>query len=164
LPPFRRAWWGLKLVHPRITGAADCRRSVHTVRLMPTELCEGLSQAQQERCERYGGDLRGGDAALDACANEVRATQSALMSHRSRQLLVRQRTMLSNAIRGHMAELGIISAKGRNGMASCCSSLPMPRMIGWFGHSWFVARDIKEPTLLTRSVKLDTPIGDGMTT
>src|SRR5579864_8430478 len=35
----------------------------------------------------------------------------------SRQLLVRQRTMLSNAIRGHMAELGIISAKGRNGTA-----------------------------------------------
>jgi len=43
--------------------------------------------------------------------------QSALMLHRSRQLLVRQRTMLSNAIRGHLAELGIISAKGRNGTA-----------------------------------------------
>jgi transposase len=42
--------------------------------------------------------------------------QSGLMLHRSRQLLVRQRTM-SNAIRGHMAELGIISAKGRNGTA-----------------------------------------------
>src|SRR5437764_5829942 len=43
--------------------------------------------------------------------------QSGLMLHRARQLLVRQRTMLSNAIRGHMAELGIISAKGRNGTA-----------------------------------------------
>ena len=43
--------------------------------------------------------------------------QSGLMLHRSRQLLVRQRTMLSNAIRGHMAELGLISAKGRNGTA-----------------------------------------------
>jgi transposase len=43
--------------------------------------------------------------------------QSGLMLHRSRQLLVRQRTMLSNAIRGHMAELGIVSAKGRNGTA-----------------------------------------------
>jgi len=30
--------------------------------------------------------------------------QSGLTLHRSRQLLVRQRTMLSNAIRGHMAE------------------------------------------------------------
>jgi len=37
--------------------------------------------------------------------------QSALMLHRSRQLLVRQRTMLSNAIRGHLAELGVIAAK-----------------------------------------------------
>jgi transposase len=51
---------------------------------------------------------------------EIRVTksdqqQSGLMLHRGRQLLVRQRTMLSNAIRGHMAELGIISAKGRNG-------------------------------------------------
>ena len=41
--------------------------------------------------------------------------QTGLMLHWTRQLLVRQRTMLSNAIRGHLAELGIISAKGRNG-------------------------------------------------
>jgi transposase len=32
-------------------------------------------------------------------------------------LLVRQRTMLSNALRGHLAELGIVSAKGSNGTA-----------------------------------------------
>jgi transposase len=37
------------------------------------------------------------------------------MLHRARQLLVRQRTMFSNALRGHLAELGIVSAKGRNG-------------------------------------------------
>src|SRR5246127_4704854 len=40
-----------------------------------------------------------------------------LMLHRTRQLLVRQRTMLSNALRGHLAELGFVSAKGRNGTA-----------------------------------------------
>jgi transposase len=39
------------------------------------------------------------------------------MLHRTRQLLVRQRTMLSNALRGHLAELGIVSAKGRSGTA-----------------------------------------------
>ena len=44
----------------------------HTVRLMPPSYVKGVSQAQQERCERCGGDLRGGDAALDAVrANEV---------------------------------------------------------------------------------------------
>src|SRR5665213_2636148 len=41
--------------------------------------------------------------------------QTALMLHRTRQLLVRQRTMLSNALRGHLAERGVVSAKGRNG-------------------------------------------------
>jgi transposase len=39
--------------------------------------------------------------------------QTVLMLHRTRQLLVRQRTMISNALRGHLAE----SAKGRNGTA-----------------------------------------------
>ena len=33
--------------------------------------------------------------------------QAVLMLHRTRELLVRQRTMLVNALRGHMAELGI---------------------------------------------------------
>jgi transposase len=39
------------------------------------------------------------------------------MLHRARQLLVRQRTMFSNALRGHLAELGIVSAKGRKARA-----------------------------------------------
>ena len=46
---------------------------------------------------------------------KTKEQQTALMLHRARQLLVRQRTMLSNALRGHLAELGIVSAKGRNG-------------------------------------------------
>jgi transposase len=50
-------------------------------------------------------------------ATKSEQQQSGLMLHRGRQLLVRQRTMLSNAIRGHLAELGVISAKGRNGTA-----------------------------------------------
>src|SRR5499426_2961855 len=48
---------------------------------------------------------------------KTKEQQTGLMLHRSRQLLVRQRTMLSNAIRGHMAELGIIPAEGRHGTA-----------------------------------------------
>ena len=35
--------------------------------------------------------------------------QAAMMLHRVRDLLVRQRTMLINALRAHMAELGIIA-------------------------------------------------------
>ena len=42
--------------------------------------------------------------------------QSVLMMHKVRDLLVRQRTMLINALRGHLAEFGMISAKGPTGM------------------------------------------------
>ena len=38
--------------------------------------------------------------------------QSVLMEHRSRELLVRQRTMVVNAIRAHMAEFGIVARTG----------------------------------------------------
>src|SRR3984885_4902385 len=38
--------------------------------------------------------------------------QSALMMHRARDLLIRQRTMLVNALRGHLAEFGLIEAQG----------------------------------------------------
>jgi transposase len=52
--------------------------------------------------------------------------QTALMLHRTRQLLVRQRTMLSNALRGHLAELGVVSAKGRNGTGELLSIVADP--------------------------------------
>ena len=38
--------------------------------------------------------------------------QSVLMLHRARELLVRQRTMVINALRGHCAEFGLIVAQG----------------------------------------------------
>lgn len=38
--------------------------------------------------------------------------QSVLVLHRSRDLLVRQRTMIMNAIRAHIAEFGVITAQG----------------------------------------------------
>jgi len=42
--------------------------------------------------------------------------QSVLMVHRTRQLFVRQRTSLINAMRAHMAEFGIVAGIGRNGV------------------------------------------------
>lgn len=38
--------------------------------------------------------------------------QSVLMIHRTRSLLIKQRTMLVNAVRGHLAELGIVAPAG----------------------------------------------------
>lgn len=90
----------------------------HTVRLMPPSYVKAY-------LKRSKNDANDAAAICEAVTrpsmrfvpSKSEQQQSGLMLHRSRQLLVRQRTMLSNAIRGHMAELGIISAKGRNGTA-----------------------------------------------
>jgi transposase len=90
----------------------------HTVRLMPPSYVKAY-------LKRSKNDANDAAAICEAVTRpsmrfvptKSEQQQSGLMLHRSRQLLVRQRTMLSNAIRGHMAEFGIISAKGRNGTA-----------------------------------------------
>jgi transposase len=55
--------------------------------------------------------------------------QAALMLHRARQLLVEEQARLSNAIRGHLAEFGIIARKGRAASRHCCSCSPTSRAI-----------------------------------
>ena len=90
----------------------------HTVRLLPPSYVKAY-------LKRSKNDANDAAAICEAVTRpsmrfvptKSEQQQSGLMLHRSRQLLVCQRTMLSNAIRGHMAELGIISAKGRNGTA-----------------------------------------------
>src|SRR6476469_1997433 len=90
----------------------------HTVRLMPPSYVKAY-------LKRGKNDANDAAAICEAVtrpsmrfvSTKSEQQQSGLMLHHSRRLLVRQRTMLSNAIRGHMAELGIISAKGRNGTA-----------------------------------------------
>src|SRR5262245_40643880 len=90
----------------------------HTVRLLPPSYVKAY-------LKRSKNDANDAAAICEAVtrpsmrfvARKSEQQQSGLMLHRSRQLLVCQRTMLSNAIRGHMAELGMISAKGRNGTA-----------------------------------------------
>jgi transposase len=49
--------------------------------------------------------------------------QAVLMLHRTRELLVRQRTMLVNALRGHMAELGVIAPQGISRVADLVTEL-----------------------------------------
>ena len=88
----------------------------HTVKLMPPNYVKAY-------VKRSKNDANDAAAICEAVtrpsmrfvAIKRKDQQAALMLHRARQLLVRQRTMLSNAIRGHLAELGIVSAKGRQG-------------------------------------------------
>jgi transposase len=49
--------------------------------------------------------------------------QSALMLHRTRDLLIRQRTQLINALRAHLAELGLVAGKGRQGLQQLIAAM-----------------------------------------
>src|SRR6266446_10534380 len=88
----------------------------HSVKLMPPSYVKAY-------LKRSKNDANDAAAICEAVtrpsmrfvALKTEEQQAGLMLHRTRQLLVRQRTMLSNAMRGHLAELGIVSAKGRNG-------------------------------------------------
>lgn len=62
------------------------------------------------------------------------ARQGVLMLHRSRDLLMRQRTMTLNAVRAHLAEFGIITAQGPHRLHGLIQSIEaddgpeLPRM------------------------------------
>ncbi len=49
--------------------------------------------------------------------------QALLMQHKTRDLLVRQRTALINALRGHLAEFGIVTSQGRLGLRAAIEAL-----------------------------------------
>jgi len=49
--------------------------------------------------------------------------QAVLMLHKVRDLLVRQRTMLINALRGHLAEFGVVTARGPAGVKAAIAEL-----------------------------------------
>lgn len=49
--------------------------------------------------------------------------QAVLMLHKTRDLLVRQRTMLINAVRGHLAEFGIVTPLGQAGVTAALKAL-----------------------------------------
>ncbi len=49
--------------------------------------------------------------------------QAVLMLHKSRDLMVRQRTMLINALRGHLAEYGIVTGLGAGGVTASLGAL-----------------------------------------
>jgi transposase len=85
----------------------------HEVRLMPP----GYVKAYVKRNKNDAADA---EAICEAVTRpsmrfvpvKTAEQQAVLMLHRARALLVRQRTMLVNALRGHMAEFGIIAPQG----------------------------------------------------
>jgi len=104
--------------------ARELTKLGHDVRLMPANYVKAY-------VKRNKNDANDAAAICEAVtrpsmrfvAIKTKEQQAALMLHRSRQLLIRQRTMLSNAMRGHLAELGIVAPVGRKGLATLIKAI-----------------------------------------
>ena len=90
----------------------------HQVRLMPPLYVKPYVKRQKN-------DMADAEAICEAVSRptmrfvplKTAEQQAVLMLHRSRELLIRQRTMLINALRGHLAEFGIVMRQGAVGVA-----------------------------------------------
>jgi transposase len=97
--------------------ARELTKLGHEVRLMPAKDVKAY-------VKRNKNDAADAEAICEAVRRPtmrfvgVKSTeqQGRLMQHRTRDLLMRQRTQTINALRAHMAELGIAAPQGREGL------------------------------------------------
>jgi len=97
--------------------ARELMRLGHQVRLMPAKDVKAY-------VKRNKNDAADAEAICEAVrrptmrfvAIKSAEQQGQLMQHRARDLLIRQRTQLINALRAHLAELGVAAAQGRAGV------------------------------------------------
>jgi len=115
--------------------ARELTRLGHTVRLMPASYVKAY-------VKRSKNDAADAAAICEAVTRpsmrfvpvKTAEQQAALMLHRTRDLLIRQRTQLVNALRAHLADLGMVAAQGRDGVKELAAivfdetniSLPRP--------------------------------------
>ena len=97
--------------------ARELRQLGHEVKLMPARYVKPY-------VKRNKNDAADAEAICEAVTRPTMRfvpiktveQQSVLMVHRTRELFIRQRTMLINAIRSHLAKFGIVAGVGRNGV------------------------------------------------
>jgi len=97
--------------------ARELTKLGHRVRLMPAKDVKAY-------VKRNKNDAADAEAICEAARRptvrlvQIKSTeqQGRLMLHRARDLLMRQRTQVINAMRAHLAELGIVAAQGRDGI------------------------------------------------
>jgi transposase len=107
----------------------------HEVRLMPAAYVKPY-------VKRNKTDGRDAEAICEAMQRPTmrfvavkRPEQQAMMAvHRARALLVRQRTMLANALRAMFAEFGVVAPEGTKGLQSLIDQLPAPAVVPEAGH------------------------------
>ena len=116
-----------KALPPCLVGMEACATSHYWAREL-TELSHQVRLMPAKDVKAYVKRNKNDAADAEAICEAVRRPtmrfvqiksveqQGQLMLHRARDLLMRQRTQLINALRAHMAELGIVAAQGREGV------------------------------------------------
>jgi len=107
----------------------------HEVRLMPAAYVKPY-------VKRNKTDGRDAEAICEAMQRPTmrfvavkRPEQQAMMAvHRTRALLVRQRTMLANALRAMFAEFGVVAPDGTKGLQGLIAQLPAPAAVPEAAH------------------------------
>lgn len=97
--------------------ARELSKLGHTVKLMPPSYVKAY-------VKRGKTDVADAEAICEAVTRPTMRfvpiksaeQQGVLMLHRSRALLMRQRTMTVNALRGHLAEFGLVASQGAKGL------------------------------------------------
>lgn len=100
----------------------------HTVRIMPAHYVKPY-------VKRNKTDSRDAEAICEAMSRPTmrfvavksEEAQAVLAMHRTRALLVRQRTMTANALRSNLAEFGIVAAQGQVGLRKLMEDLAAQR-------------------------------------
>jgi transposase len=107
--------------------ARQLRALGHEVRLIPAQYVKPYVKRQKN-------DAADAEAICEAVTRpsmrfvpiKTAEQQSAVMLQRTRDLLVSQRTMLVNALRGHLAEFGIVAARGIKNVPALMAELEDP--------------------------------------
>ena len=124
LQSFRPASSAWKLAPPPITGGRELIKLGHTIKLMPPAYVKPYVKRGKTDAADAGAITEAVTRpTMRFVAVKSMDQQAILMLHRVRDLLVRQRTMLINALRGHLAEFGIVTARGPAGVKAAIVEL-----------------------------------------
>ena len=143
----------------------------HKVRLMPPRYVKPYVKRQKN-------DAADAEAICEAVTRpnmrfvEIKTCeqQGILVLHRVRLMLTRQRVQLSNAIRGHMAEYGLVAPVGRNGLQRLIAIIEDPddgrvpavaraSLVPLVRQLWMVNDQVLENDRLVRASARSTELG-----
>ena len=92
----------------------------------PADLRKAIRKATEKRCGGRGTREAAQSPTMSVVAVKTEEQQAHGMLFRTRDLLVRQRTQMINALRGHLAEFGVVAPMGPAHVSRLASELEDP--------------------------------------